>query len=74
MILGRFIPILAVLALAGSIAPRRIAPQGLGTLRTDPPTFVILLLAIIMIFAVLTFLTVLVIAPFAQALSAHILA
>ncbi len=73
MTFGRFVPILAVLALAGSMAPRRIAPPGLGTLRTDTPTFVILLIGFIMIFAVLTFLTVLVIAPFAQALSAHML-
>jgi K+-transporting ATPase ATPase A chain len=73
MILGRFVPILAVLALAGSLGPRRIAPQGLGTLRTDTPTFVIFLIGFVAVFAVLTFLTVLFIAPFAQALSAHML-
>ncbi|MGO9750568.1 MAG: potassium-transporting ATPase subunit KdpA [Solirubrobacteraceae bacterium] len=73
MTLGRFVPILAVLALAGSMAPRRIAPQGLGTLRTDTPTFVIFLIGFVMIFAVLTFLTVLVIAPFAEALSSQML-
>src|SRR5450631_3189387 len=44
MILGRFVPILAVLALAGSLGRRRIAPAGLGTLRTDTPTFVIFLI------------------------------
>jgi K+-transporting ATPase ATPase A chain len=62
-----------VLALAGSMAPRRVAPQSLGTLRTDTPTFVIFLMGFVMILAVLTFLTVLVIAPFAQALGAHML-
>jgi K+-transporting ATPase ATPase A chain len=73
MMLGRFVPILAVLALAGSMGPRRIAPAGLGTLRTDTPTFVIFLIGFVAIFAVLTFLTALVLAPFAQALSSHML-
>jgi potassium-transporting ATPase potassium-binding subunit len=74
MTLGRFVPILAILALAGSLAPRRIAPPGLGTLRTDTPTFVIYLIAFTVIVAVLTFLTVLVLAPFAQALGSHLIA
>jgi K+-transporting ATPase ATPase A chain len=73
MTLGRFVPIIAVLALAGALGPRRIAPAGLGTLRTDTPTFVIFLIGFIAIFSVLTFLTVLVIAPFAEALSSHLL-
>jgi potassium-transporting ATPase potassium-binding subunit len=73
MMLGRFVPILAVLALAGSLGPRRVAPPGLGTLRTDTPTFVIFLIGFVAIFAVLTFLTVLFLAPFAEALSSHML-
>jgi K+-transporting ATPase ATPase A chain len=74
MTFGRFLPILAVLALAGSLGPRRIAPPGLGTLRTDTPTFVLFLVAFVVVFAVLTFLTLLVLAPFAQALSSRLLA
>jgi potassium-transporting ATPase potassium-binding subunit len=73
MMLGRFVPMLAVLALAGSLAPRRIAPPGLGTLRTDTPTFVIYLIGFVVIVAVLTFLCVLALAPFAQALSSRML-
>jgi K+-transporting ATPase ATPase A chain len=73
MTFGRFVPILAALALAGSLGPRRIAPFGLGTLRTDTPTFVIFLIAFVLIFAVLTFLSVLVLAPFAQALTSQLL-
>jgi K+-transporting ATPase ATPase A chain len=73
MTLGRFVPILAVLALAGSLGPRRVAPPGLGTLRTDTPTFTVFLVAFVAIFAVLTFLSVLVLAPFAQALSSRLL-
>jgi len=59
--------------IAGSLGPRRIAPFGLGTLRTDTPTFVIFLVGFVLIFAVLTFLSVLVLAPFAQALSSRML-
>jgi K+-transporting ATPase ATPase A chain len=46
---------------------------GRGTLRTDTPTFVVLLIGFVIIFAVLTFLTVLMIAPFADALTSHLL-
>jgi K+-transporting ATPase A subunit len=42
-------------------------------MRTDTPTFVIFLIGFVAIFAVLTFLTVLVLAPFAQALSSQML-
>src|SRR5581483_3642533 len=73
MTLGRFVPILAALALAGSLGLRRIAPPGLGTLRTDTPTFVIYLVGFVLVFAVLTFLSVLALAPFAQALSPRML-
>jgi potassium-transporting ATPase potassium-binding subunit len=73
MTLGRFVPILTVLALAGSFGPRRIAPPGLGTLRTDTPTFVLYVIGFVIIVAVLTFLSVLVLAPFGQALTSRML-
>ena len=40
MLGARFAPIILVLAVAGALAGKRVAPQGLGTLRTDTPTFV----------------------------------
>ena len=40
MLIGRFVPLLAALAVAGSLAGKRIAPAGPGTLRTDNGTFV----------------------------------
>src|SRR5450631_91778 len=55
MTFGRFIPILFVLALAGSLATRRMTPASLGTLRTDTPTFVVLLLGFVNVFAHLDF-------------------
>ena len=41
MLGARFAPIILVLAVAGALAGKRVAPQGLGTLRTDTPTFVV---------------------------------
>jgi potassium-transporting ATPase potassium-binding subunit len=73
MTAGRFVPILLVLALAGSMAGRRVAPAGLGTLRTDGPTFVIYLIAFVAIVAVLTFLTALALGPLAQALGSQLI-
>jgi K+-transporting ATPase ATPase A chain len=69
MIFGRFIPILAVLALAGALAGRRVTPAGLGTLRTDTPTFVIFVVGFVIVFALLNFLAALFLGPLDQSLS-----
>ena len=37
MLVGRFIPLLAALAIAGSLSVKRVAPAGPGTFRTDTP-------------------------------------
>jgi K+-transporting ATPase ATPase A chain len=74
MILGRFVPILFALAPWPDRWGRAASPPPtVGTLRTDTPTFVILLIGFVAIFAVLTFLTILFIAPFADALGSHLL-
>ena len=52
MMLGRFVPILAVLALAGSLAPGASLPRRWHA-RTDTPSFVIFLIGFVAIFAVL---------------------
>ncbi len=72
MTLGRFVPILFVLALAGSLAPGRVTPAGLGTLRTDTPTFVFLLIGFVIVFALLNFLAALFLGPLDQALTPHL--
>jgi K+-transporting ATPase ATPase A chain len=69
MTFGRFVPILFVLALAGSIAGRRAAPAGLGTLRTDTPTFVAFLVGFVILFALLNFVAALFLGPVDQALT-----
>jgi K+-transporting ATPase ATPase A chain len=72
MLAGRFLPLLAVLAIAGAIAPKRVAPAGLGTFRTDSPTFVAVLVAVIVIVALLTFVPALLLGPVVQGLTDHL--
>jgi potassium-transporting ATPase potassium-binding subunit len=72
MTFGRFVPILAVLALAGPLAQRRAAPAGPGTLRTDTPTFVVFVIGFVIVFALLNFLAALCLGPLAQSLTSHL--
>jgi len=69
MLGGRFVPLLAVLAVAGSLAGKRVSPGGLGTLRTDTPTFGVVLIAVVLIVALLTFVPALLLGPVVQGLS-----
>jgi potassium-transporting ATPase potassium-binding subunit len=72
MIAGRFVPLFAALAVAGSLATKRVAPIGAGTFRTDTPTFVVLLVAVILIVAALTFFPALLLGPVVQGLSTQL--
>src|SRR3954451_3822869 len=63
MLAGRFIPLLVVLAVAGSLAGKRVSPQGLGTLRTDTPTFAVVLAGVVLLVALLTFVPALLLGP-----------
>ena len=47
MYLGRFMPMFAALAIGGSLAAKKAAPVSAGTFRTDGPTFVVLLVGVI---------------------------
>ena len=69
MLIGRFVPLLAALAVAGSLAGKRVAPAGPGTFRTDTPTFVVLLIVVIVIVAALTFFPALLLGPIVQGLT-----
>ena len=69
MLGGRFVPLIAALAIAGSLAGKRVAPAGLGTLRTDTPTFVVVLIVVILIVALLTFVPALLLGPVVQGLT-----
>ncbi len=63
MLLGRFGVIIPILAIAGSLVKKNIAPDTAGTLRTDNPLFAFLLLSVIMIVGALTFFPALSIGP-----------
>jgi potassium-transporting ATPase potassium-binding subunit len=72
MLGARFIPLLAALAVAGSLATKKVSPAGLGTFRTDTPTFAVLLVAVIVIVAALTFFPALLLGPLVQALTTQL--
>jgi K+-transporting ATPase ATPase A chain len=72
MLAGRFVPLVAALAVAGSLATKRTAPFGAGTFRTDTPTFVFLLVAVIVIVGALTFFPALLLGPIVQGLTTQL--
>jgi K+-transporting ATPase ATPase A chain len=72
MLFARFAPILFALAVAGSLAGKRISPAGLGTMRTDNPTFVVLLIGVIVLVGALTFFPALLLGPIVQGLTGHL--
>ena len=69
MLVGRFVPIVLVLALAGSLARQQPVPATAGTLPTHGPLFVVLLTAVTVVVAGLTFFPVLALGPLAEGLS-----
>jgi potassium-transporting ATPase potassium-binding subunit len=69
MLLGRFLPILAVLALAGSLAAQKRVEPGAGTLPTTGPLFGVLVGGTVVLVAALTFFPALALGPIAEALS-----
>jgi potassium-transporting ATPase potassium-binding subunit len=72
MLTGRFVPLVAALAVAGSLATKRVVPLGPGTFRTDTPTFAVLLIAVIVLLAALTFFPALLLGPIVQSLTGRL--
>ncbi|WP_097900184.1 potassium-transporting ATPase subunit KdpA [Streptomyces sp. b94] len=69
MLLGRFLPMVFVLALAGSLAEQRPVPETAGTLRTDKPLYAGLLVGTILIITGLTYFPALALGPLAEGLA-----
>jgi len=69
MLFGRFVPIIAVLCLAGSLAAQRKVPETAGTLPTTSPLFGSMLAGTIVLVAALTFIPALALGPIAEALA-----
>ena len=68
MLLGRFVPIVLVLALAGSLAAQESTPSSAGTLPTHRPQFVGLLAVVAVVITALTYFPVLTLGPLAEGL------
>ncbi|MEV5313259.1 MULTISPECIES: potassium-transporting ATPase subunit KdpA [unclassified Streptomyces] len=69
MLLGRFLPMVFVLALAGSLAEQKPVPATAGTLRTDKPLYAGLLVGTIIIITGLTYFPALALGPLAEGLA-----
>ncbi|GAA2305947.1 potassium-transporting ATPase subunit KdpA [Streptomyces hawaiiensis] len=69
MLLGRFLPMIFVLALAGSLAGQKPVPVTAGTLRTEKPLFTGLLVGAILIITGLTYFPALALGPLAEGLA-----
>ncbi|WP_282635400.1 potassium-transporting ATPase subunit KdpA [Sphingobacterium thalpophilum] len=71
LILGRFLPIIGPIAIAGLLAQKRYIPEGDGTLKTDTATFGLMVFAVIAIVAALAFFPVLTLGPIAEYFSLY---
>jgi len=72
MLFARYAPILFALAVGGALAGKRVSPAGLGTMRTDNATFVVLLIGVIVLIGALTFFPALLLGPIVQSLTGHL--
>lgn len=66
LLVGRFLPIIGPVAIAGLLAEKRYIPEGTGTLATDTITFGTIVLTVILIVAALAFFPVLTLGPIAD--------
>jgi K+-transporting ATPase ATPase A chain len=69
MLFARFLPMIAALGAAGSLATKRVAPAGAGTFRSDSPTFIVLLIGVVVVVAALTFFPAFLLGPVANGLT-----
>jgi K+-transporting ATPase ATPase A chain len=68
MLIGRFWIAIPALAIAGSLARKKIVPAGPGTLPTQTPLFIVMLLGVVLLVGVLTFIPALALGPFVEQL------
>ncbi len=66
MLIARFLPIIGPLAIAGILANKKYIPESAGTLKTDTSTFGIMVFAVIVIVAALSFFPALTLGPIAE--------
>jgi K+-transporting ATPase ATPase A chain len=68
MLIGRFLPVVLVLGLAGSLAAQRPTPASVGTLKTYQPLFVGTLVGVTVVLVALTYLPAFALGPLAEGL------
>jgi K+-transporting ATPase ATPase A chain len=66
MLMGRFLFKLPVLAIAGALAAKKSIPVSAGTLRTDGPLFVVLLISVVLVVGALSFIPALALGPIVE--------
>lgn len=66
LILGRFIPIIGPLAIAGLLASKKYIPESAGTLQTDTTTFGVMVFSVIVIITALAYFPALALGPIAE--------
>jgi K+-transporting ATPase ATPase A chain len=66
LLLGRYLPLLLPLAVAASLASKRVAPAGTGTLKIESLTFGATLVAVVLLVALLSWLPTLVLGPIGE--------
>ena len=66
LLIGRYLPIIGPVAIAGILSQKKFIPESSGTLRTDTATFGVMTYAVIMIIAALSFFPALVLGPLAE--------
>ncbi|MBS1634123.1 MAG: potassium-transporting ATPase subunit A, partial [Bacteroidetes bacterium] len=71
LLLGRFLPIIGPVALAGLLAEKKFAPESSGTLKTDTSTFGLVIFVVIAIVAALSFFPALALGPIAEYFSLY---
>ena len=71
MILGRFLPIIAPIAIVGLMANKKYVPESAGTLKVDSLTFGVMTFAVIIIITALSYFPPLVLGPIAEYVSMH---
>jgi K+-transporting ATPase ATPase A chain len=69
MLAGRFLPIVLVLAIAGSLAQKQLVPPSAGTFPTGTPLFAVLLVGVVLIVGALTYFPVVSLGPILEHLS-----
>ncbi len=66
LLLGRFLPIIGPIAIAGLLGAKKFIPESAGTLKTDTKTFALMTFAVIIVLNALSYFPALALGPLAE--------